>query len=199
MKKVIAFIIVLFLLATTFIPVESIPKTNKTIESVSFTRYGPDGSIKTFLARVEVEREQDISGAIKEKCREMLENDEEIQKFIDKYNKGAGLILVISAGNGLHFNFPPSMLKIPIWDVNLSFFPSLIYCNYVDENAETDIYPLIPKGNATTITGEHKVAAFGFIGIIGWSGMFSYSYDGWAGITPFLWTMGDSTDPTIWN
>ncbi len=199
MKKVIVFIMALFLLATASIPVESILKTNKTIESVSFTRYGPDGSIKTFLARVEVEGGQNISSAIKDKCREMLENDEEIQKFIDKYNKGAGLILVISAGNGLHFNFPPSMLKIPIWDVDLSFFPSLIYCNYINENAETDIYPLIPEGNATTITGEHKVAAFGFIGIIGWSGMFSYSYAGWAGITPFLWTMGDSTDPTIWN
>ncbi len=190
MKKVIVFIMALFLLATASIPVESILKTNKTIENVSFTRYGPDGSIKKFLARIEVEG--NISSAIKEKCREMLENDEEIQKFIDKYNKGMGLILVISAGNGLHFNFPPSMLKISLWDIDLSFFPSLIYCNYVDENAETDVFPLIPEGNTTTITGEHKVAAFGFIGIISWSGMFSYSYDGWAGITPFLWTMGDS-------
>ena len=94
----------------------------------------------------------------------------------------------MSAGDGFHFAFPPSILKLSLWSISLSLFPSAIYCNYRGENAETDIIPIMPSGDSTTIYGSHRILTLGFIGVVGWDGLFSVSSSGFAGFTFFVWT-----------
>ncbi len=181
MKKKIAifFVLAVFLMANA-----SYSKTNEKI--VTFSKYLPDGRIELFTETVECRNEEKLSEAIARKCKEMLMEED----YIKKRDIGAGLYFIISAGEGLHFSLPPSLLKSSFWEIIFSLFPSVVYCSYTGEASETDIISLMQAGDETLIYGEHRVLCIGFVGILGWEGIFSYSDTGFAGFSPFVWTSG---------
>jgi len=179
-QKVITFIIILsfFMLM--------VPHSESTNErTVTFMKYLPDGEIKTFNMAIKFYEEETIAEGITRKCKELLAEDEDIQKYAEV---GIGLYSIISGGGGLHFSVPLGFGQSSNLSAILSLFRFLVYCNYNDYESLTDIFPLAPPGNATSITGPHKVVCVGFVGIMGWAGFFSFSTTGFAGLSPVIWT-----------
>lgn len=175
-KKIMVFII----LAIFFTANASYSKRNEI--TVTFSKYMP-GKVEIFTKKIEVNDSEKISEAIARNCKEMLFEEYEIKNYA-----GTGLYFIISAGEGLHFSLPPSLLKSSFWEIIFSLFPSVVYCSYTGNASETDIISIMPAGNETLIYGEHRVLCIGFVGILGWEGIFSYSDTGFAGFSPFVWT-----------
>jgi len=181
-KKFISLILLFAMIIPAVVPAES--SGSEDGRYVTFTKYLPGGHIET--VRVFLPYRKDFSKAIMEKCADMAMQDESIQKFLNE--SGIKLYFIMSAGDGFHFAFPPSILKLSLWSISLSLFPSAIYCNYHGSSSETDIIPVMPSGDSTTIYGDHKLLTLGFIGVVGWDGLFSVSDTGFAGFTFFVWT-----------
>jgi len=178
--KILPLILALFIIVPLVTPAESVEEAGRSEgRYVSFTKYLPDGNMERFS--MFVPRSMSISDV----CADMVKDDVAITNFVN--TTPLSLYFIMSAGGGFHFIFPPSIMGIPLWDINLSLFPSGIYCNYHGSNSETDIIPLT-SGNSTTIYGDHKILTLGFVGIVGWTGLFSMSDTGFAGFTLFVWT-----------
>ena len=173
-QKVIAIVLIAFFVISSIIPA-SAGNRGKVIH---FAKIMPHGRIETFSLNVIPERGENISSAIARKCAQMVK---------EEMNASYGLYFIISAGEGLHFSIPPSLKQWQRFDIIFSLLPSLIYCSYHGNSSETDIMPLA-GGNEMVILGEHRLLCLGFVGIIGWQGMFSYTNTGFAGFTPFFWT-----------
>lgn len=177
MKKIIAIALIAFFVVA---PSISLSAENRG-KMVHFAKIMPSGRIETFSLNVIPEKGENISSAIARKCTQMVYEDEEMN------NISYGLYFIISAGEGLHFSLPPSLKQWQRFNIIFSLLPSMIYCSYHGNNSETDIMP-ITGGNEMIIVGEHRLLCLGFVGIIGWQGMFSYANTGFAGFTPFFWT-----------
>ncbi|MEA2054017.1 MAG: hypothetical protein U9O96_02705 [Candidatus Thermoplasmatota archaeon] len=188
-RKILSFILLFIIFVPMIIPAES---SEQKLEEriITFTKYLPDGKIERF-DRVVSYTGKNFSKKISDMCAKMAREDKAIQRFLNETN--INVYFIMSAGTGLHFMFPPSLLKLSLWSIALSLFPSGIYCNYHGNEAETDIMPVIPSGSSTTIYGEHKLLTLGFVGIVGWDGLFSFSDTGFAGFTLFIWTSGITT------
>jgi len=146
--------------------------------TTTFTEYLPNGRVETFKADVGA----DTSYAIAEKCSELIK-DSAFQSLPQQME----IYFIISAGSGLHFSLPPSLIGSTLLNIHFSFFPSVIYCSYTGNESSTDIIPILSPENATTITGNHKILIIGFIGIVGWEGVFSFSDTGFAGFAFYVW------------
>lgn len=178
-KKIMSLVVMLCFL--TFV----IPTSESTDErTITFVKCLPNGERETFTSDIEVEKGETLSHTIAQKCLELMKEDSAIQSFIQQQ---IGLNLIVSAGAGLHFAFPPALLEIPLLRTSFTIFPSIIYCSYTGSDSSTDIMSISPPGNTTTLSGAHKVLAIGFVGIIGWNGVFSFSSTGFAGLTIFAW------------
>lgn len=120
--------------------------------------------------------------------------NEDMEKYSELIKKNIAfpqqmeIFFVISAGSGLHFAFPPSLAGSTLLKIHFSFIPSVIYCSYTGDEASTDIIPLLSPENATTISGSHKILLIGFMGVLGWDGVFSFSDAGFAGFAFYVWT-----------
>jgi hypothetical protein len=156
---------------------------NKT--PVNFIQYLQDGTTTTFTMDVYCHNDESLSSAISRKCEELFYKTIDIEQLADT---GVDLYFVISAGSGLHFVLPPSLIQSTFFDIILSLFPSLLYCSYSDSEAESDIISLTASGNETILQGQHRILCIGFVGILGWTGIFSYGNAGFAGLTPFFWS-----------
>ena len=178
-KKGITCLVIIGLLLLIIPPSESINKS-----MVTFVKYMPDGKTETFCINVECSEGYTMSECITQKCKDLVEKDENIQNYVDSKT---GLYIIISMGNGLHFSLPSSYLQSTFWDIYFSFFPSIMYCSYSDDEAKTDIFSLTSTDNSTLLKGEHRVLCIGFVGIIGWRGIFSSGDTGFAGFSPFIW------------
>ncbi len=182
--KILSLVLVFVMVIPAFVPVESSEQQMEG-RDVTFTKYLPDGGTEKFSMFVPYTG-KDFSKDIADTCARMVKEDKAIQNFLN--NTALKLYFIMSIGGGFHFAFPPSILKISLWSISMSLFPSAIYCNYHGSDSETDIIPIVPSGNSTTIYGEHKVITLGFIGIVGWDGLFTMSDTGFAGLTLFVWT-----------
>ncbi|KAA0002914.1 MAG: hypothetical protein DRN33_01935 [Thermoplasmata archaeon] len=181
-KKFLSLVLLFAIIIPAIFPAES--SGSEDGRYVTFTKYLPGGETET--VKMFLPYSKDFSRAIAEKCAEMAREDKAIRQFLN--DSGLKLYFIMSAGDGFHFAFPPSILKLSLWSISLSLFPSAIYCNYRGENAETDIIPIMPSGDSTTIYGSHRILTLGFIGVVGWDGLFSVSSSGFAGFTFFVWT-----------
>jgi len=162
-----------------------IPHSESTDERVvTFAKCLPDGSMETFTMNVKCYAGETLSDSIARKCREILSRDDDMQKYAGTVT---GLYLLVSAGDGFHLSLPSSFLRSSYFNIIYSLLPNIVYCNYDSTQSHTDIYPIAPAGNETLLTGPHKVLCIGFVGIIGWTGYFSFSTTGFAGFTPFVW------------
>jgi hypothetical protein len=175
---VIAFVLAFLALVT---PVS--PQAEQ--HSVTFAKYLPDGSVEHITEAVEIPEGDTMSQAIAERCVTLLQEDTRFQSLI---NQQTGMYLIVSAGDGMHFSLPPALFEIRLLRTSFNLIPSIVYCSYTDVEATTDITPLGGSGNVTSLAGPHKVLAGGFVGIIGWDGVFSFYSAGFAGITFFTWT-----------
>ena len=108
-----------------------------------------------------------------------------MQKYADV---GVGLYSIVSGGGGLHFSVPFGLRQLSNFSAIFSLFRVLVYCSYNGDESLTDIFPLSPPGNTTSITGSHKIFCLGFVGFMGWDGFFSFSTTGFAGFSPVVWT-----------
>jgi len=177
--KILPLVLAVFMIFPAIVPVNSSEHVVAAGRYVSFTKYLPDGNTERFSMFVPYSR------SISDVCADMVRGDPAMRNFVD--GTSVNLYFIMSAGSGFHFIFPPSVMKMSLWDINLSLFPSGIYCNYRGSGSETDIIP-ITSGNSTTISGDHKLLTLGFVGIVGWTGLFSTSETGFAGFTLFVWT-----------
>ncbi|MFO8132993.1 MAG: hypothetical protein R6U10_03535 [Thermoplasmatota archaeon] len=153
--------------------------------TVTFATYLPDGSVEYVEQEVELADGESLSAVIADRCAEMVEDDNRFQQHMDQQ---IGLYLIISGGSGLHMALPPALLEVSLLRISLSLMPSIVYCSYSGEEASTTITPLTGDGNVTSYDGPHKLLTAGFIGVIGWSGVFSFASTGFAGLTMFTWT-----------
>jgi len=178
-KKLITLCVVLGFCVVATIHAEGADK-----RTVTFAKCFPDGTVQTFTDTVVCREGKTMAEDIAEKCAVLVREDAILQEYTDT---GVGLYFVISAGEGLHFALPPSLMQSTFLDIIFSLFPSVVYCNY-NTGASTDIISLTSLGNETLLEGAHRVLCIGFVGILGWEGMFSYDATGFAGFTPFIWT-----------
>jgi hypothetical protein len=151
---------------------------------VQFVKCLPDGSTEAFSKTVSVERNETLSAALERTCKNLIANDEELLHFADTHT---GLQMVISAGNGLHFAFPSSFFRSSAFNIIYSLLPNVIWCRYNNQAAKTDIYSILPEKESILLQGEHTLLCLGFVGIIGWTGYFSWGTTGLAGFSPFTW------------
>ena len=128
------------------------------------------------------------NGNVETFATEFEMNDISLSDAFQFFTQQLEVFFIISAGSGLHFAFPPSFVGSPLLQIHFSFFPSVVYCNYGGSESSTDIIPLFSPENATTISGSHKILVIGFIGILGWEGVFSFSDTGFTGFAFFVWT-----------
>jgi len=171
MKKIFIILLCMMLL----FPPLSIGETKE--RTTTFTKYLPNGNVETFKADV-----GGTSHAIAEKCSELVKDN------MFPLPQQIEIFFIISAGSGLHFSLPPSFIGSTLLNIHFSFFPSVIYCSYTGNESSTDIIPILSPENATTITGSHKILIIGFMGIVGWEGVFSFSDTGFAGFAFYVWT-----------
>ena len=146
----------------------------------SYIKYQPDGTVST--ATYGLETGQTVEDA----CRQLLDQDSAIQQYLE--DAALDLYFLLSAGGGLKLAFPPSTFGLSLLEVELSLIPNVIYCSYQNE-AETTIIPLVSAGNATFLNGPHRLLAIGFVGILGWSTVFTFSNTFLAGFAPYVWTL----------
>lgn len=183
-KKVLSVAIVACLVVMA-VPVSESSTEDNREHPVIFARYLPDGSLEYVEEEIEPADGESLSSAIAERCAEMVHDDARFQRLMDQQT---GLYLIVSGGGGFHVALPPALLEISLLRISLSLLPSLVYCSYSGEEASTAITPLMGEGNVTSYDGPHKILAGGFMGIIGWSGVFSFASTGFAGLTFFTWT-----------
>ncbi|MDD3493446.1 MAG: hypothetical protein PHU95_01265 [Candidatus Thermoplasmatota archaeon] len=145
-----------------------------------FTKYLPDGTVTT--GHLELQPEERAPDA----CQALLEQDPAIQDYVR--DNAVDLYFLLSAGSGLKFAFPPSLFGLSLLEVELSLIPNVIYCNYRGGEGETTIIPVVSGGNATSIYGDHRLLTIGFVGILGWSTVFTFSNTFLVGFTPYVWT-----------
>ncbi|HHO56960.1 MAG TPA: hypothetical protein ENJ70_00215 [Thermoplasmatales archaeon] len=149
---------------------------------VDFVKIKPGGVMETMSREIEVGN-GDVGHAIAMECARIFHEDKEME-----YYASLGVYFIISAGEGLHFSLPPSLVQSSRLHIFFSLFPSIIYCSYHGNASETNIVPITPPGNETYLIGDHRLLCGGFMGVIGWTGMFSYENTGFAGVTLFFWT-----------
>jgi len=157
-------------------------KTNKTM---TLYRFGPDGYAMPIQVDVTLKEGLTLEEVLVEKCHELMENDVELQKFLQDLmnNNNELLSKVTSHGKGFHFKMkirinlkkrikqfpllPPYKTRIKI---------PLIYCRYPkDAQANTSIRPLLEESATTYLEGNHSVLVLGFFGFAGWLGPKSFS------------------------
>jgi len=175
-----AFLLASLLIAGPFLSTST--AGNEKIIKADFLKILPGGRMERISHEIHVERGESISHAIAVECARIFHEDNQMESY-----SSYGLYFIISAGEGLHFSLPPSLLQSSRFNIFLSLFPSIIYCSYHGNASETDIVP-ITSGNETFITGDHRLLCLGFMGVIGWTQVFSYGNTGFAGVTPFFWT-----------
>ena len=167
---------------------ESSPiETIETTKTVTFYRHTLDGSITPITVAITPKEGQKLEEILVDTCSELLDNDEELQKFLQNFinDNNISVSKVKSRGKGFHFKMniryklgngiklfpllPPYFIggiKIP-----------LIYCRYPkDANANTSITPLMGEDKEIIyVEGSHTVFALGFIGYTSWFGRVSRS------------------------
>ena len=186
-KKVVPLVVGLCLISLSVSLPEGSSESNE--HTITFAKLLPDGTIELVEQTIDVAAGLSVSKAIAAHCAEMLKEDDRFQVSIDQE---IGLYLIISAGTGLHFALPPALFEIPLLKTSLNIIPSIVYSSYSNSEASTDITLLAGDGNVTSYTGPHKILAGGFIGILGWSGVFSFTTTGFAGLTFFTWASSRS-------
>lgn len=158
--------------------------------TATFARLLPDGTIEYVEETVDVAPGEDLSAAVAERCAAMVEEDARFQHLM---NQETGLYLIVSGGDGFHVALPPALFELRLLRISFNLIPGLIYCSYSDSEASTTITPLAGGDGVATYDGPHKIFAGGFVGVIGWSGIFSFTSTGFAGLTLFTWTsVGES-------
>lgn len=158
--------------------------------TVTFAKYLPDGTMEHVEQTIGVASDESLSTAIAQRCAALMKDDVRFQYLIEQQ---AGLYLIISGGDGFHVALPPALMEIRLLRISFNLIPSIIYCSYSDSEATTTVTPLAGDGEVTSYDGPHKILAGGFVGVIGWSGVFSFASTGFAGLTLFIWTPGTST------
>lgn len=133
---------------------ETFMNQDDTVEEIIIFRIGPRGTMKKTAIHMDT---TDITETLGTKCRELFENDDELQQFTDE---NIFFRQVESQGYGFHF----SMFR-PIF-LSRFLFRSTIRFRYFYEDAYTKI------DNQTLATGPHKGRILGFIGYICFSKMF---------------------------
>lgn len=157
-------------------------------QCVTFAKYLPNGKIEMLSMKISLEDGETISSGIARACEQLLLSDESMQNYA---NQGLGMCVVVSTGFGFHLNFPSSFFRSSYFNIIYSLFPSLLFCSYRTTDSTTDMYPLTADDNATLLVGPHKLMCLGFVGIVGWTGVFFNGYTGFAGFTPFVWYKTD--------
>ena len=179
-NKIIALLVTLCFI-TLAIPISEGTSGTSEEKTITFVKYLPNGDIERFTSNVNVEKGRTLSQAISQKCAELLNEDARIQSFIQQQ---LGLYLIVSGGDGLHFALPPALLSIPLLQISFNLLPSIIYCSYSGNDSSTEIIPIL-GGDPVSASGSHKVWVIGFVGIIGWDGVFSSYNTGFAGFTAY--------------
>jgi hypothetical protein len=157
-------------------------------QHVTFAKYLPDGKIEILSMKISLKNGEAISNGIARVCQQLLLSDESIQKYT---NQSPAMCVVVSAGTGFHFNFPSSFFRSSYFNIIYSLFPSILLCSYRTTTSTTDIYSLTAGENTTLIVGPHKLMCLGFVGVVGWTGVFLNGYTGFAGFTPFVFYKTD--------
>lgn len=170
--------------------------------TITFYRYGVDGSITPINTEIAIGDGQDFDKKIAAKCDELLQNDVGLQKQLENLTKNltisAGILFIRSSGKGFHYESKtrtkilkrPKILskildkinifKIKLPKINLFKKKTHIFCRYAyDVNANTTITPLIRsamnESYIKTIHGRHSIYVYNFIGYTSWIGRFSFS------------------------
>lgn len=178
-RKIILATIIGMMVLSVVVPVSPQEQEASHPSSLLFyTKYLPDGTVTTGHLNLQPDEcPQDV-------CRALVEQDPVIQEYVQE---NMDLYFLLSGGDGLKFAFPPSLFGVSLLEVELSLLPNVVYCNYRGE-AETTIIPVTSGGNATHIYGDHRMLTIGFVGLLGWSTVFTFSNTFLVGFTPYVWT-----------
>jgi hypothetical protein len=182
-------------------PSEQITSTSN---KVTLYRHGLDGSITPIEIDISIEDGQDIEEVLDDKCREILEADEEIQEqaqALSDLTFGA-IVYIESRGKGFHYQaklIEKLFLRFWLWKlvlprVALFMARPIVFCRYdKDPEARTYFKTISPtkwisyyipdnieqflwrQNRSVEIIGNHSVAVNSFIGITSWMGRFSFS------------------------
>jgi hypothetical protein len=189
MKKITITLICIAFVTTAVGSSSALFTDDETVREITLYRHGLDGSITPIKTTIKLGDGGNIGEIMMEKCRELFENDIEIQNYLNKSLNISqipiGFITKIgSYGKGLHYQskFLEKMtLKFVLFRLGLPRIHTiisrpLILCKYSkDINAKTTMNPLLRPYTNKVIEGNHTVAVINFIGITSWIGRFSMS------------------------
>ena len=170
--------------------------------TVTFYRYGIDGSITPINTEIGVGKGQNVEEKLANKCSELLQNDGELQNILENltlnFTVAAGFLFVKSSGKGFHFESKtrtkllkrPKILskllskikffKIKLPKLKLFDKKPYLFCRYPkDPEANTTITPIVRsivnESYIKNVQGNHSVFVYDFVGYTTWCGRFSFS------------------------
>ncbi|MGF3553940.1 MAG: hypothetical protein ACQXXF_01510, partial [Thermoplasmatota archaeon] len=130
----------------------------QTVQNIIIFRFGPDGNVETTKTSIEINDKSNVLEAIRNKCNELYENDEELQQALDE--KEDFSIKIESRGYGFHFAFFRPMRQSKL------MLRSVILYRYFNDEDYTKV------NNQTIATGPHKGRILVFVGYICFSDRF---------------------------
>lgn len=181
------------------LPSEKKQETVKPVDTQKITlyRYGADGDITPVEVEIDLTEDTDMGKAIEEKCKELFEEDKQLQNYVKnletKANKtdssfGLGVYRIKSSGRGFHFKtkwiirlvMKYILFKLGLPRLNLPGRRRMIYCSYKnDPKANTTIEPItgiLGTKTRTSVEGNHSIFVHNFRGFTTWIGRFSRSF-----------------------
>lgn len=140
---------------------QSTTPANNYSEEVTIYRYGLDGEIKPVKLQVPSAEEKGLSVIVAEKCKELFENDIELQELIQPEENTSRWFEVKSEGKGFFFCFRPTILKN-----RRVLWRTVLVCRYFFQGDHT-----LVKDNKTAdwtpiLEDVHEIRIIGFIGYI---------------------------------
>ena len=185
MKKIAITLICIAFVTTAVGTSSALFNKNETVREITLYRHSLDGSITPIKTTIKLDDGRNLGEIMMDKCKELFENDVEIQSFLNMSQIPIGFLTKIgSYGKGLHYQskFLEKMtLKFALFRLGLPRIHTLInrpliVCKYSkDLNAKTTMNPVLRPYTNKVIEGNHTVIVLNFVGITSWIGRFSIS------------------------
>lgn len=130
-------------------------------EEVTIYRFGPDGGLKSVHVNILLEEGRNSEEAITEKCRELYENDKELQQYIKSKVDSPLVTYVKAEGKGGFLPFRPIRLKNR-W----LRWRSLILYRFFYKNDSTYIRFNESQDWSLLLEGSQEIRLIGFTGYV---------------------------------
>ena len=136
-------------------------ESNNYSEEITIYRYGLNGEIKPLKIQVSSLEEKSLADIVNDKCKELFENDKELQKLTQSEENNSKWFEVKSEGKGFFFCFRPVIFKNRhiLWR-------TVLICRYFYQGDHTLIRDNKTSDWTPLLEDVHEIRIIGFTGYI---------------------------------